>query len=95
MADSLDGIKALGFRYAAQSGLTISIDDVRTPPDKQTILDGYEKEAEKVEEQFFRGIITDGERRQKEVEIWTQANSEVGRAMEKSLSALDPSTPST
>jgi DNA-directed RNA polymerase subunit beta' len=88
VAQSLDEIKALGFRYAAQSGLTISINDVRTPPDKQSILDRYEREAEKAEAQFKRGIITDDERRQKEIEIWTSANSEVGRAMEKSLSTL-------
>jgi DNA-directed RNA polymerase subunit beta' len=88
VAASLDRIKALGFRFASQSGLTISIDDVRTPPDKQTILDRYEKEAEKAEAQFRRGIITDDERRQKEIEIWTSANSEVGRAMEQTLSTL-------
>ena len=89
VAESLDRIKSLGFRYAARSGLTISIDDVRTPPDKQAILDRYETEAEKAETQFKRGIITDDERRQKEIEIWTSANSEVGRAMEKTLSGLD------
>jgi DNA-directed RNA polymerase subunit beta' len=89
VAQSLDRIKALGFRYAAQSGLTISIDDVRTPPEKQVILDRYEKEAEKAETQFKRGIITDDERRQKEIEIWTSANSEVGRAMEHTLSTLE------
>ncbi len=88
VAASLDRIKALGFRYASQSGLTISINDVRTPPDKQTILDRYEKEAEKAEAQFKRGIITDDERRQKEIEIWTSANSEVGKAMEQSLSTI-------
>ena len=89
VAASLDRIKALGFRYAAQSGLTISIDDVRTPPDKRVILDRYEREAEKAETQFKRGIITDDERRQKEIEIWTSATSEVGRAMEKSLSEIE------
>ena len=88
VADSLDKIKALGFRYASQSGLTISINDVQTPPEKQEILDRYEKEAEKAETQYKRGIITDDERRQKEVEIWTSANSEVGRAMEKTLSGI-------
>ena len=88
VASSLDRIKALGFRFAAQSGLTISIDDVQTPPDKQAILDRYEKEAEKAETQFKRGIITDDERRQKEIEIWTSANSEVGRAMEQTLSTM-------
>jgi DNA-directed RNA polymerase subunit beta' len=88
VAVSLDKIKALGFRYAAQSGLTISIDDVQTPPDKLAILDRYEKEAEKAETQFKRGIITDDERRQKEIEIWTSANSEVGRAMEAQLATI-------
>ncbi len=88
VAASLDRIKDLGFRYAAQSGLTISINDVRTPSDKQSILDRYEKEAEKAELQFKRGIITDDERRQKEIEIWTSANSEVGKAMEQSLSTI-------
>ena len=88
MAASLDRIKALGFRFAAQSGLTISINDVQTPPDKVAILDRYEKEAEKAETQFKRGIITDDERRQKEIEIWTSANSEVGRAMEAQLATI-------
>ncbi|MCU1495755.1 MAG: DNA-directed polymerase, beta subunit [Acidimicrobiaceae bacterium] len=88
VAESLDLIKELGFRFATRSGLTISIDDVKTPPDKREILDRYEKEAEKAESQFKRGIITDDERRQKEIEIWTSANSEVGRAMEKTLSLI-------
>ena len=88
VAASLDRIKAAGFRYASQSGLTISINDVQTPPEKKAILDRYEKEAEKAETQYKRGIITDDERRQKEVEIWTSANSEVGRAMEKTLSGI-------
>jgi len=86
VADSLDKIKDLSFRYASQSGLTISIDDVKTPPDKQSILDKFEKEAEKAETQFKRGVITDEERRQKEIEVWTSANSAVRRAMELNLS---------
>ncbi len=89
VAASLDRIKTLGFRYGAQSGLTISINDVRTPLEKQSILDRYEKEAEKAESQFKRGIITDDERRQKEIEIWTSANSEVGKAMEASFAAMN------
>ena len=88
VAESLDRVKELGFSFATRSGLTISIDDVKTPPDKALILDRYEKEAEKAEAQFKRGIITDDERRQKEVEIWTSANSEVGRAMEKTLATI-------
>jgi len=88
VAESLDLIKALGFRFATRSGLTISINDVKTPPDKREILDRYEQEAEKAESQFKRGIITDDERRQKEIEIWTSANSEVGKAMERTLALI-------
>jgi DNA-directed RNA polymerase subunit beta' len=85
VARSLDAIKDLCFRYAARSGLTISIDDVKTPPTKGQIIARYEAEAQKAETQFKRGIITDDERRQKEIEIWTAANSEIGRAMEQTL----------
>ena len=88
VARSLDGVKDLCFRYAARSGLTISIEDVKTPEAKREILDRHEKEADKVETQFLRGIITDGERRQKEVEIWTNATDEVRRAMEDALSQV-------
>ncbi|MGI8492733.1 MAG: DNA-directed RNA polymerase subunit beta' [Acidimicrobiales bacterium] len=88
VADSLDKIKTLTYRYASQSGLTISIHDVRTPPTKPQIIARYEAEAQKAETQFKRGIITDDERRQKEIEIWTSANSEVGKAMEDALRAI-------
>jgi DNA-directed RNA polymerase subunit beta' len=87
VAASLDRIKELCYRFAAKSGLTISIEDVKTPVAKKEILDRHEKEADKVETQFRRGIITDGERRQKEVEIWTTATDEVRTAMEKTLKA--------
>jgi DNA-directed RNA polymerase subunit beta' len=87
VAASLDAIKDLCFSFAARSGLTISIDDVTTPKEKQGILDAHEKEADKVEQQFRRGIITDGERRQKEVEIWTNATDKVREAMEAALSS--------
>jgi DNA-directed RNA polymerase subunit beta' len=86
-ADSLDALKNLGFRYAAQSGLSISINDVSTPPEKREILDRHEREAEKIETQFLRGVITDDERREREVEIWTEATSEVQKAMQDMLDA--------
>ncbi|HET7523321.1 MAG TPA: DNA-directed RNA polymerase subunit beta', partial [Acidimicrobiales bacterium] len=85
VANSLDMIKDLCYRYASQSGLTISIDDVKTPTSKGDIIRRHEDEAQKAESQFKRGIITDDERRQKEIEIWTSANSEVGKAMEDTL----------
>ena len=88
IALALDGIKDLCYRYATQSGLTVSVDDVKTPKAKRAILDDYEKQAEKVEKQFRRGIITDGERRQQEVRIWTDATADVQKAMETEFKAL-------
>jgi DNA-directed RNA polymerase subunit beta' len=87
VAASLDAIKAVCYRYASQSGLTVSIDDVKTPPEKKQLLDKYEKDAEKVENYYRRGIITDGERRQQEVQIWTDATEDVKQAMERAFKA--------
>jgi DNA-directed RNA polymerase subunit beta' len=87
VAQALDAIKNLCYRYAAQSGLTVSIDDVKTPKAKKALLDGYEAQADKVENQFRRGIITDGERRQQEVRIWTDATAKVQEAMELEFKA--------
>ncbi len=87
IAASLDALKNLCYRFASQSGLTVSIDDVKTPAKKQEILDGYEAQADKVESQFRRGVITDGERRQQEVRIWTEATTEVQQAMEAEFAA--------
>ena len=86
-AKSLDQIKSLCFNYGMRSGLTISINDVSTPVNKYEILDSHEIEADKVEKQFRKGIITDGERKQKEIEIWTTATTEVTAAMQKELTA--------
>jgi DNA-directed RNA polymerase subunit beta' len=87
VADALDAIKAICYRYASQSGLTVSIDDVKTPASKRALLDEYEKQAENVENQYKRGIITDGERRQQEVSIWSEATDKVKDAMETAFKA--------
>ncbi len=87
VADSLDKIKNLGFRYGAQSGLTISIDDVKTPAKKAEILEKHERDADKAETQYKRGILTDDERRNKEVEIWSLAKAEIQKEMEATLNA--------
>jgi DNA-directed RNA polymerase subunit beta' len=87
VGESLDKLKDLGFDYSTRAGLTISIADVRTPAAKASILDRHEKDAEKVELQYERGVITDDERRQKEIEIWTEATDEVRKAMEAELAS--------
>ena len=85
VARSLDGLKDLCFRYATQSGLTISLEDIKVPADKPKILDRREKQAQQTERQFRRGIITDGERRQKEIETWLEATQEVQDSMVEAL----------
>ena len=87
VAESLDAIKSLGFRYATLSGLTISIDDVVTTSEKAAILNKYEEQAAKVETNYRRGVIVDDERRQQEIEIWTNANKEVGDATDRAMNA--------
>ncbi|MEK9838844.1 MAG: DNA-directed RNA polymerase subunit beta', partial [Ilumatobacter sp.] len=87
VSTALDAIKNLSYRFASQSGLTVSIDDVKTPASKKQLLDEFEQQADKVEQQFRRGIITDGERRQQEVRIWTDATTKVTAEMEKEFKA--------
>jgi len=88
VAESLDAIKALGFRFATKSGLTISIDDIITTPQKAEILNKYEEQAAKVETNYRRGVIVDDERRQQEIEIWTNANKEVGDATDRVMNEI-------
>ena len=82
VADSLDRLKNLGYEWSTRAGLTISIADVTTPPAKAGLLEKFEGEAAKVESQYERGIITDDERRQQEIEIWTDATNQVTKAMQ-------------
>jgi DNA-directed RNA polymerase subunit beta' len=90
VAATLDAMKAAGFHWATRAGVTISISDVVTPPRKQEILDEYEAKADKVQKQFERGLITDDERRQELIEIWTQATADVAREMEGNFPKDNP-----
>ncbi len=90
VAVALDALKDTGFYWATRSGVTISIDDVVTPVRKPEILATYEAQAAKVQVQFDRGLITEDERRQELIEIWTQATAEVSAEMEKTFTEDNP-----
>jgi DNA-directed RNA polymerase subunit beta' len=90
VAATLDALKSLGFHWATRAGATIGIEDVVTPPRKREILDGYETQADKVQSQYEKGLITDDERRQELIEIWTKATAEVGKAMEDNFPRVNP-----
>ncbi|MFI7588097.1 DNA-directed RNA polymerase subunit beta' [Spongisporangium articulatum] len=85
VAACLDALKEAGFHWATRSGVTVSISDVVTPPRKQEILEGFEARAAKVQQQYERGLITDNERRQEQIAIWTEATDVVAKEMESNL----------
>jgi DNA-directed RNA polymerase subunit beta' len=90
VAETLDQLKALGFYWATRSGVTISISDVITPPEKSEVLGAAEEKAAKVQQQYDRGLITDSERRQELIEIWTRATDEVAKAMQDHFPRTNP-----
>ncbi len=90
VANALDNLKDTGFHWGTRSGVTVSIEDVVVPPRKQEILGAYETQAAKVQTQFDRGLITEDERRQELIEIWTQATADVTEEMLKGFTEDNP-----
>ena len=82
VAHALDALKDTGFHWATMSGVTVSIDDVVTPASKAELLARFEDKAAKVQTQYDRGLMTDDERRQDLIEVWTQASNEVAGELE-------------
>jgi DNA-directed RNA polymerase subunit beta' len=90
IATVLDTIKELGFHYATQAGITISKNDIIIPENKEQILQEYEERVQKLEQQYERGLITEEERHDSIVEVWTEATDTVAEAMEKTLYKTNP-----
>ncbi len=90
VAASLDALKDTGFHWATRSGVTVSIDDVTTPASKLKILSAYEDRAAKVQRQYEQGLVTDDERRQDLIEIWTEASNKVAAEMEANFDKTNP-----
>src|SRR5207248_11100029 len=83
-------IKRLGFAYATKAGITISAMDIKTPAAKAGILKAAERKLGDIDLQFRRGLITDDERYNQTVELWTTATDEVTAATMKSFDVLHP-----
>jgi DNA-directed RNA polymerase subunit beta' len=90
LAPVLDTIKSLGFTYATSAGVTISKNDIVIPPEKEKILAEYEKRVEEVHGQYDRGLITEDERHETIVNIWTEASDRVADATEAHFDTLNP-----
>ena len=90
IAGVLDKIKALGFHYATKAGITVSKNDIVIPLAKEKILAGYEERVANVEQLYERGLITEEERHEQIVNLWTEATEDVAQAMEETLYELNP-----
>ncbi|HEU0246339.1 MAG TPA: DNA-directed RNA polymerase subunit beta', partial [Gaiellaceae bacterium] len=90
IASALDVIKSLTFRFATRAGITISKNDIVIPGDKEEILVRYEDEVAKVGREYDRGLMTEDERDERIVAIWTQATDEVADSMMANLSETNP-----
>jgi DNA-directed RNA polymerase subunit beta' len=77
----LDKLKETGFSYATLSGLTISVEDLVAPPDKQDLIDQATKEVQKITRLYEEGVLTDGERYNKVIDRWTRTTASVADVM--------------
>ncbi len=86
----LDAIKTLGFEYATLGGVSIAIDDLVIPQQKQEYIDDATGELAKVEDQYRRGIITERERHNKIIDVWTRTTDKVSELVFKSMDRENP-----
>ena len=76
-----DRLRSLGYQYATRAGISICIDDMQIPKDKQKLIDAAYKQVGLIEEQYQEGLITDGERYNKVIDIWANATEEIAGQM--------------
>jgi DNA-directed RNA polymerase subunit beta' len=81
----LDDLKNLGFLYATKAGISIGIDDLVTPEKKKTLVEKAERDVIDVEQQYLDGVITNGERYNKVVAIWSEVTDKVAKEMFKAM----------
>ena len=86
----LDDIKTIGFEYATVGGISIGVDDLKIPKEKSEIIKKAQEEVKKTEEQYEKGIITQRERYNRMIDIWTYATDRVSDFL---FSGVDPFNP--
>lgn len=86
----LDRLKSLGFEEATTSGISIGIDDIQIPRGKENMLNEGYQEVDAIESQYKNGLITDGERHNKVIDIWTRITDQVSDRMFEELESFNP-----
>jgi DNA-directed RNA polymerase subunit beta' len=89
-----DRLKGLGYYYATLAGISISLDDMLIPSNKGKLLQEAQQEIERVQEQYTEGLITDGERYNKVIDIWAQVTENIAGVMLKELGSEEVVAPS-
>jgi len=84
-----DKLMQLGFRFATKAGISICVDDLHIPPSKQGLIEKTQGEVKKIQDQYSEGLITDGERYNKVVDIWAQTADQVAREMMSRIDTED------
>ena len=87
--EMLDSLKNVGFAYATKSGLSIGIDDLIIPKEKAALVETARSEVIKVESQYLEGAITNGERYNKVIAIWSEATEDIANAMFSEMEEID------
>jgi DNA-directed RNA polymerase subunit beta' len=83
--DVADKIKTIGFEYAMKSGTTLAVADISIPPERQGIIDEALKAVELVQRDFRRGLLTEQEKNEREIEVWQETTERVGAAVKKHM----------
>ncbi len=86
----LDGLKDAGFHYATRAGVTVSVYDATIPPQKKEILEAADARVAEINENYELGLTSDEERHRDIIEVWNQANDEVGDAMAENFDRFNP-----
>ena len=89
-AELLDYIKSTGYKYSTLGGITVSVDDVKVPPEKAGIIAAAQAQVDQVLKQYKRGLITDNERYNQVIKIWEKATSDVKDAMKNNFDKENP-----
>jgi len=86
----LDDIKAMGYKYSTRSAITVGVADIQVPPEKQQLLDEGDVLVDEVTKQFRRGLLTEEERYNAVIDVWTKVNDRVTTALKNNLDEFNP-----
>ncbi|MBA4603162.1 DNA-directed RNA polymerase subunit beta' [Thermoactinomyces mirandus] len=89
-SEILDKVKELGYKYSTKAGITISVSDVSVPEEKQEILAKADEDVQKVLKQYRRGLITDEERYERVIAIWSKAKDKITEVLMKNMGEYNP-----